>query len=87
MGFLDRLLRRKEEAAPAVGIAEPECPHVSLVPHWDTAEDIGHAEKVTRYECESCKASFGKEEGERLMAEGAERMRISEEERREHLTQ
>lgn len=87
MGFLDRLLRRKEGAAAAVGVAEAECPHVALVPHWDSAEDIGHADKVVRYECESCKASFGREEGERLRSEGAERMKISEEERREHLTQ
>lgn len=87
MGFLDRLLHRKEEAASAVDVVEPECPHVALVPHWDSADDIGHADKVTRYECESCKASFGREEGERLRTEGTERMRISEEERREHLAE
>lgn len=86
MGFLNRLLHRKGEPASAVGIAEPECPHVALVPHWNLAEDIGHADKVVRYECESCKASFGRDEGERLRDRGAERMRISDEERREHLT-
>jgi len=84
MGFLDRLLHRKEEAASVVGVAEAECPHVALVPHWDTAGDIGNREKVTRYECESCKASFGREDGERIQAEGAERMRIGEEKRREY---
>lgn len=87
MGFLDRLLHRKGEAASAAGIAEVECPHVALVPYWDSAEDIGNAEKVVRYECESCKASFGPEEGERIRAEGTERMRISEDERRERLSQ
>lgn len=85
MGFLDRLLHRKEESAAAVSVAEPECPHVALVPHWDAAEDIGHADRVVRYECESCKASFGREEGERLQTEGAERLRVADEERREHL--
>ncbi len=87
MGFLDRLLHRKDEAASAVDVAEPECPHVALVPHWDSAEDIGHGEKVVRYECESCKASFGREEGERLRDAGAERVRIIDAERREHLTE
>lgn len=86
MGFLNRLLHRKDEATSAVGVAEPECPHVALVPHWDSAEDIGQADKVTRYECESCKSSFGREEGEQLRDLGAERVRISDEERREHLT-
>ncbi len=86
MGFLNRFLHRKEAGASAVGVAEKECPHVALVPHWDSAEDIGHSEKVTRYECESCKASFAREEGERLRDAGAERLRISEEERSEHLT-
>ena len=86
MRFLSRLLQRKDEPPSEVGAAEPECPHVALVPHWDSAEDIGHGEKVTRYECESCKASFSREEGERRRDAGSERLRISEEERREHLT-
>lgn len=87
MGFLNRLLHRKEEATSAVGVAEPECPHAAVVPHWDSAEDIGHADRVTRYECESCKSSFGREEGEQLLARAAERVRISDEERRESLTE
>jgi len=86
MGFLDRLFQRKDRSPSAVEIAEPECPHVALVPHWDAAEDIGRSDKVTRYECESCKASFPREEGERLRDKGTERMRISEEERRDRLT-
>lgn len=86
MGFLNRLFQRKDESPSAVEVAEPQCPHVALTPHWDSAEDIGHSEKITRYECESCKASFPREEGERLRDAGAERLRISEEERRERLT-
>ena len=85
MGFLNRLFQRKDASPSAVEIAEPQCPHVALVPHWDSADDIGHSEKVSRYECESCKATFQREEGELLRHKGTERMRIGEEERREHL--
>ncbi len=49
MGFLNRLFQRKDASPSAVEIAEPQCPHVALVPHWDSAEDIGHSEKVSRY--------------------------------------
>jgi transposase-like protein len=82
MGFLDRLIHRREAAASSVLLTERECPHVALVPRWDSAEDIGHSDRVVRYECESCKAVFTRADGERLLAEGAERLRISEDDRR-----
>ena len=76
MGFLDRLLGRKspaqveEPAAPA-----PECPHVDLVAGWDSADAIGDPEKVSRYTCQACGATFSAEEGAKLQAEEAERVR------------
>ncbi len=82
MGFLDRLLGRRE--TQPVGEAEPpreaeppqpECPHVTLVPNWVIAEDMGDLEKVSRYRCEACGAGFSREEGGQLRAEEAERIR------------
>ena len=76
MGFLDRLLGRKtvvreeEAAGPA-----RECPHVALVAGWDSADDIGNPGKVSRYTCEACRATFSAEEGARLQAQEAERVR------------
>ncbi len=87
MGFLNRILHRKEAGASAVGVAEKECPHVALVPHWDSVDDIGINDRIVRYECESCRAAFTREEGEHLQTAGAERLRISEDERRERLTE
>ncbi len=84
MGFLDRLLGRKqvqpvEEAeAPA-----PECPHAVLLPQWDSADDMGKPERATSYACEACHETFSREEGERLQAEQAERVRKLEAERLE----
>lgn len=75
MGFLDRLLGRKEEQpAPEVDVPQPACPHVALVPLWDSADDIGNADKVARYKCESCQEELSREEGDRLRADEAERV-------------
>ncbi len=82
MGFLDRLLGRREtqpvrEAEPSQEAEppQPECPHVILVPNWDMAEDMGDLEKVSRYTCEACGAGFSREEGDQLRAKGSGRIR------------
>ncbi len=84
MGFLDSLFRRKGTAATAPAEDKPVeevCPHAALVPRWDRPEDMGNSELVSTYVCEACGGSFGRQEGERLMSEAAETLRISEEER------
>ena len=74
MGFLDRLLGRREAEPPGgAESSQPGCPHVTLVPNWDLAEDMGDLEKVSRYTCEACSAGFSREEGDQLRAKGAER--------------
>lgn len=80
MGLLDRFFRRRNAAdRPS---REPECVHASLVPHWDSADAIGHSDQVSRYECESCHTSFSRDEGEHRLAEAAKRLRIADEERK-----
>lgn len=92
MGFLDRLFGRKDAEGAAKkektieeAIAEVECPHAAVTPRWDSAADMGKTELVSAYVCESCGASFSREEGSRLMAEAAEHLRISEEGRQERM--
>jgi transposase-like protein len=90
MNLIRRLLGQKSETeVPQADIdaAETECPHTTLVPHWDSAEAMGQTDKISHFECESCKQTFSREDGERLRSEGAERLRVSEEERREHLAE
>ena len=88
MTFFKRLFGRKEATPVAEApMAAPECPHVALVPFWDSADDMGKTDKISRYECESCKLAFTREEGERMRTEGAERLRISEEARDERLSE
>jgi transposase-like protein len=81
MRFLSRIFGGKERAEEAEAPVERECPHVSLVPRWDSAEDIGKSDRVSSYVCEGCKESFSREEGERLQAGEAERVRQLDAER------
>ena len=82
MRFLRRLLGRSEERpVEQEQASESVCPHVALVPRWDSADDIGKREKVSSFICESCQASFSREEGEQLQATEAERVRFLEAER------
>lgn len=82
MGLLKRLFGRKEaQVTPATEVAERPCPHAAIVPHWDNAADIGKSDLVSSYACESCGATFSREESERLLSEAAERLRISDAER------
>ncbi len=84
MRFLKRLLGRKDEQ-PAREAEAPEdvCPHVALVPRWDSADDIGKSDRVSSYVCEGCQGSFSREEGDRLQATEAERVRQLEAKRLE----
>ncbi len=76
MGFLDRLLGRREtQPVKETEPPQPECPHVTLVPNWDMAEDMGDLGKVSRYTCEACGAGLSREEGDQLRAKEAERIR------------
>lgn len=47
-----------------------QCPHPTLTPQWDSAEDMGNADKVARYMCDSCKTLLSREEWERLRQMG-----------------
>jgi len=88
MGFLDSLFRRKggeaapTEEKPAVHV---ECPHTAVTPRWNSAADMGKTALVSAYVCESCHATFSREEGEVLVASAADRLRISEEGRQERM--
>lgn len=61
-------------AAPASPASAP-CPHLVLVPRWDTATDMGHEERATGYTCEGCQQVFTAEAGRTLRQTEAERVR------------
>ncbi len=79
MTFFKKLFKRGQgQPGAEAEQSEVACPHVVLVPQWDSAADMGNPDKVARYTCQSCQAPFSLEEGKRLMADEAERVRLSE---------
>ena len=68
--------RRSSQGAGAQDSApEVVCPHTSLVPHWDSMEDIGHEDRASEYRCDSCHQSFSRQDANVLRATEAERLR------------
>jgi hypothetical protein len=57
MGLLGKLFGGKTKVAESLAVAV-ECPHAVLVPRWDSVQDMGHEDKITRYMCESCHEEF-----------------------------
>ena len=62
-----RFLRwRRTDEAPRPDVEseaeEVACEHVTLVPKWDNARDVGRAGRVSLYQCETCGAEFTPDE-------------------------
>lgn len=73
MGILSKLFGggSKAAAAPPASESTPvECPHLALVPRWDSAEDMGKSERISHYYCEGCKSDFSPAEAEAIRAQG-----------------
>ncbi|MEX2228012.1 MAG: hypothetical protein WEB13_00090 [Dehalococcoidia bacterium] len=73
MSWLDRL-RGKKKAAEAPAHTAAQCPHVTLVPRWDAAGDMGHEDRATSYRCDACLSTFTPEEARELRRTEAERI-------------
>ncbi len=57
MGLLGKLFGSKDKEAATTTLAV-DCPHAVLVPRWDSVQDMGHEDKITRYMCEACHEEF-----------------------------
>ncbi len=77
MGVFNKLLGRKPATMTDSGAAveNPPCPHVTLIPKWDSTADMGHEDKATEYACEGCKGTFTAEQGRALRRTEAERVK------------
>jgi hypothetical protein len=75
MGFLDKIFGgSKEKSSNAAVMEAPPCPHVVLVPRWDTAADIGITERASRFICEGCEQVFTPEEARALQENTHDRL-------------
>ena len=77
MGLFDKVLGRKPAvvAVPGAAASNPPCPHSTLVPRWGSAAEMGHEDKATGYDCDTCKQSFTAEQGRELRRTEAERLK------------
>jgi len=77
MGLFDTLIGRKKAILKDTLAATetPPCPHVTLIPKWDSTADMGHEDKATGYACEGCKGTFTAEQGRELRRTEAERVK------------
>ena len=72
MSLLSKLLRK--EAEPAAVIEHTPCLHISAVPQWDAAADIGKEALATRFVCAVCSESFTPDVYRQLRATEADRV-------------
>jgi hypothetical protein len=68
--------KHREDAAPEEDeTIETVCEHVTLIPKWDSAGDIGRADRISSYRCEACGAEFTLPEAQQLRETEAARVR------------
>ena len=76
MGFMSKLLgKNDEQAAMNEAVASAECPHTTLTPRWDSADDIGHEDRATAFHCEGCGVMFSQAEAMELRQRAGDRLR------------
>jgi hypothetical protein len=72
---LKSLFGRKQETDEVAPAELATCPHTTLTPRWDRAEDIGKHDLATAYRCEGCGHVFSREEVDHLRRTETERVR------------
>ena len=78
MGLMTKLFGKHQEStaeAQPDAAATATCPHTTMTPRWDRAEDIGYHDRVSGYRCEGCGTMFSREEAEQLRSSESERLR------------
>jgi hypothetical protein len=73
MGLLGKLFGSKGKEAEA-STAVIDCPHAVLVPRWESVQDMGREDKITRYMCEACHEEFAPDVAMKLRDTINERM-------------
>ncbi len=76
MGLLSKLFGRKPaESATESAPSEVVCLHTSTAPQWDSADDMGHEDRATRFVCGACGETFSPAAFATLRETEAERVR------------
>ena len=76
MSLLNKLRGQKDEPpAESTPDEAPVCAHVTLIPHWDSASDMGDHSKVSNWTCDACGATFSPAAAQSLRASEADRLK------------
>lgn len=73
MGILKKVFGQEEEEQRTANSiqTEHECPHTSLVPHWDSPDDMGKSDRAT-YRCEACGQVFSFDQAQKFLNQAPE---------------
>ena len=63
MGIFNRKREAREEDRHHV---DAVCHHRTLLPRWDRAEDMGHEDLASNYQCSACNEMFSPQEARDL---------------------
>jgi hypothetical protein len=66
--------RRGETATDEEQPQSTACEHLVLIPMWDSVDDIGRQDRVSRERCEACSTVFSADEAASLRATEAARV-------------
>lgn len=76
MGLMSKLFgKTDDDAAVRAAVDSAECPHTTLTPRWDSADDIGNEDRAVSYRCEGCQTVFSREQAQTLRRDAASRLR------------
>ena len=70
MTMLDKFLNRVGATADREPAHLP-CRHPSLAPMWESVQDMGERDKISRYKCEACQHILPASVGRALLAHRA----------------
>jgi hypothetical protein len=88
MGLFGKLFGGKSKDTAKVAEATMgACPHAVLVPRWESVQDMGREDKISRFMCEACQEEFSPEVAAELRETINERMDAALEEYREESAQ
>lgn len=74
MRFLPWRRRTDESQRTDIEAEDVVCEHVTLVPRWDNARDIGRVDQASLFRCEACGAEFTPDRAAELRATEAARV-------------
>lgn len=75
MSWLKKLRGSREDAPGPAVVNPPTCPHATLIPRWESADEIGREDLASGFRCDACGEEFTPDQAAFLRATEAARIR------------